>query len=546
VDPFASPASVPAPATTSGDHTNGTPAAAASRGGSVDAPGSPSRRKRLLAALITPTILLTAVVGGHGFWTWQAERRIDKFVAGLREGGEPVDMAAFAPAQPVPDGQNAAIDLRAAGEAIAPDTEAWQSFVNTGALGLPLTEHEMLVIGSVVEANAQVFNHVAVARTRPTVEWTGVLPTQGRMSISPWGQRGMGFFRQRGVAQLLFAAALASHQMGDEAAALDRIEDLMFLAQATAERPTLRAQVGAMRIHDVALATLSEIMPDLKVAAAAAAAKAPGKAAAANAGTGPATPARVRAMIATLLDEGEVRGSMIRGLRAERARHIEGVMTNGVLMRDPGALDAPPWADPLAIPAPSSRIEGFVSRPVHLARAQRALERFNVAIDAFTAAPDLREFLAAFPESGPGGFNEAGEAVADRGEDNYARLLTATIQQIGRMHYVSMARRRTAALALALRLYQAERGDWPAAELSALVPDYVAHVPTDPLSSSGEPLIFVPDEHRPRVYSVGEDGIDDGGWPPDPYASRPEDLRMTDWVVDLVRQPRVAPPIQRR
>jgi hypothetical protein len=504
----------------------------------------PSRRKRLAAALITPAILLTAVVGGHALWTWQAERRIDRFVADLRERGEATSMAEFTPAVPVPDTDNAAIDLRAAGESIVPDTEAWQSFVNTGPLGLPLTGEERRAIRNAVEANAEVFERVRQAMGRPTIEWTGVLPSPGRMSsMSPWGQRGgMGFFRQRGVSQLLYAAAMLAHEDGDDETALARIEELLFLTHATAARPTMRSQVAGIRIQDIALVTLAELVPDLEIAKAD---PAPGEAAR-RGGGGPASPARVRALIAKLLDDSEVRGQMVRSVKAERARHIESITGDGMLLREPGAVDAPPWADPLAIPMPASKIERFLSRPVHLARAQRALERFNLAIESF-AAPDLREFITAFPDTAyTPAINAAGEVAEDRTEDAYAKMLATSIQQVGRMHYVSLARRRTAGLALALRLYSVEQGRWPTGDMSEMVPRYLPQVPGDPLSTAGEPLIFLPDPRRPRVYSVGEDGIDDGGWPPDPYASRPEDLRMTDWVVDLARQPRVTPPLPRR
>ena len=169
----------------------------------------------------------------------------------------------------------------------------------------------------------------------------------------------------------------------------------------------------------------------------------------------------------------------------------------------------PSGASHVAAP-PASRIERFVSRPVHLARSQRALERFNLAIDSFKAAPDLREFLGAFTDNGPAvGFNDAGDAVGERGEDQYARLLTATIQQIGRMHYVSLARRRTAALALALHLYHAEHGAWPAAEISqpvlsavtsTAVPAPASDAPAARLENSS--VARAPSEARSSTHAV--------------------------------------------
>lgn len=68
-----------------------------------------------------------------------------------------------------------------------------------------------------------------------------------------------------------------------------------------------------------------------------------------------------------------------------------------------------------------------------------------------------------------------------------------------------------AALALAIRLYELDRGRRPAT-LSDLVPDYVPDVPADPFTADNQPLPYLPDAERPRLYSVGPNGADDGGY----------------------------------
>ncbi len=55
---------------------------------------------------------------------------------------------------------------------------------------------------------------------------------------------------------------------------------------------------------------------------------------------------------------------------------------------------------------------------------------------------------------------------------------------------------------------------------------------------SGRPLIYRPDGADPIVYSVGENGIDNGGAEPDPEGSRQAD--HDDIVVHLDRRPRPA------
>jgi hypothetical protein len=63
---------------------------------------------------------------------------------------------------------------------------------------------------------------------------------------------------------------------------------------------------------------------------------------------------------------------------------------------------------------------------------------------------------------------------------------------------------------LALRCYQSEQGRAPAS-LDQLVPSYLQHVPIDPFRNS--PLIYRLKGTNWLLYSVGEDGVDDGGKP---------------------------------
>jgi aryl carrier-like protein len=69
--------------------------------------------------------------------------------------------------------------------------------------------------------------------------------------------------------------------------------------------------------------------------------------------------------------------------------------------------------------------------------------------------------------------------------------------------------RRLTILAIALKRYQLRHGAWPSS-LDALVPDFAASIPLDPMS--GRPLGFRATAGGPFVlYSTGEDGKDDGG-----------------------------------
>lgn len=64
---------------------------------------------------------------------------------------------------------------------------------------------------------------------------------------------------------------------------------------------------------------------------------------------------------------------------------------------------------------------------------------------------------------------------------------------------------------LALRAYKLERGSYPAA-LSALVPGYLHRVPLDPFSGVA-PLHYKRSGHTYVLWSIGPDGVDNGGRP---------------------------------
>jgi hypothetical protein len=75
-------------------------------------------------------------------------------------------------------------------------------------------------------------------------------------------------------------------------------------------------------------------------------------------------------------------------------------------------------------------------------------------------------------------------------------------------HRIIMAHERLLAAELALRCYQSEQGRAPTG-LEQLVPQYLQRVPSDPFS--GRPMIYRPQSTNWLLYSVGPDGVDDGG-----------------------------------
>ena len=84
------------------------------------------------------------------------------------------------------------------------------------------------------------------------------------------------------------------------------------------------------------------------------------------------------------------------------------------------------------------------------------------------------------------------------------------VQRAETKHKTVVAHERLLEAELALRCYQSERGH-PPARLDELATKYLSHVPEDPFS--GKPLIFRPQGTNWLLYSIGPDGVDDGGKP---------------------------------
>ena len=82
-------------------------------------------------------------------------------------------------------------------------------------------------------------------------------------------------------------------------------------------------------------------------------------------------------------------------------------------------------------------------------------------------------------------------------------------------------------VAIALELYRRDRGRYPAS-LEALVPDLLPCIPADRIT--GDPVRYRLRDGRPIIYSVGADGMDDGGVPADTMGGTPDDRYSVQWL----------------
>jgi hypothetical protein len=119
-----------------------------------------------------------------------------------------------------------------------------------------------------------------------------------------------------------------------------------------------------------------------------------------------------------------------------------------------------------------------------------------------------------------------------------AKGMLSSVGKFSEAYRRNMAQLRCALAACAAERYRRERGSWPA-RLADLVPGYIAAVPLDPFD--GKPLRLKRTGDGLIVYSVGQDGVDDGGMIDRQNPVGSKDMGFLLWDVDKRRQA-AAPP----
>lgn len=409
----------------------------------------PPSRKHSRLARIGRWISLALAAGFVGVYLftgwehWRLERALDR----LRRAGEPVVRADFA-RPPSNDPNNPVPRWRAAGDAVdstgvilpSEQFDDWPP-------KLPLTSEDAARLNRVVRENATPLSLAAAAsRLHGRAEWN-IPVSDSRDLLSD------GLAKQQGaLSEILDAAALDAHLRGNDAEAVDRVEELLAQQRAVYSLPTLVDHLAADGIGERTCRTLDRILPTLRI------------------GPGGVDPSRVHALIFDLLDERAVRRSETPALEYDRTSLIETVTTV-----------VPKW----------NPVRGLLDRDGCL-----ILDRIGRMIRGVREPdwPSCAASIGTFPE--PSRLNLFVFVVTS---DRRAVLCD----------YRLFTEDRLAAAALACRWYAAEHGGHYPTDWNDLVPGHLPRIPADPMAA-GRPLQYrrLP---QPILYSVGEDGIDDGG-----------------------------------
>jgi len=198
-------------------------------------------------------------------------------------------------------------------------------------------------------------------------------------------------------------------------------------------------------------------------------------------------------LIADLLDEEPLRESWRSAIYAERLMAIDSA---NAAATSSGALA------PIGGRFPPRPL-GWLLEPMFNLDAIFMMEHYTLMANA-GGARDYRSGQGRVPRypSFDSGFERNAHVVS--------RIVLPLLSRVVELHFRAITMRRMAATALASRLYEIDHGRRPAS-LDQLVPDYLPEVPVDPFVPDGRSIAYRPGAPKPVLYSIGPDGIDDGG-----------------------------------
>jgi len=435
------------------------------------------KRRRMPWAL---RILLAAglmVLLASGIWAlvnWMAGSEIQKELARYRALGQPACAEDLNPPA-VPAEDNAATYLLEAANSITFANEMQKDLADGTK---DLTRDNLPEALRLIQANANVLSLARQARDKKGADWGERITSENLFNA---------WFTQhstplRALCKFLRLAGKTHHLAGDDDAAVETIRDQLRIAPAVENTPFLISFLVGFATEAVSTATVEDIATDLRVCQ-----RGGKETAAGSAGSQPsARPAsreQVRALIAWLLDEEPLRVATQGVFYGER-----------VFMAEMGSIYS----------YPSGGIE------------QMAVQVVTSPFLRQEAVRGMRLMTALAEAIGSPNWHAARGKLPQEGTHSLAAAITRNVYGVAsfnlsvQFYYWRLATRRMAALALAIRLYEIDHGHRPE-KLTELVPEYLPEVPKDPFAADNRPMSYLPAGKYPVLYSVGLNGIDEGG-----------------------------------
>ncbi len=432
------------------------------------------------------------------------QKQLDQLTRELQQKGEAALPEDFS-SKPVPAAADAVPELLQAAKLIDSNSQAWQDWDAIDDVHYPPGERETKASAAIVAESGPALALLDAALVKKEANWNVKVTSPVVRVLLPK------LSEMRKAANLLRVASYDAYARGDHRAAMGRVRQLLALSRLVEREPFLVSHLVASGIGAIAYDWIFEMSPGLRIESA-------GKPDATAAST-----KQLRDILDELVDDSVTREAEIAALRSERMGAIDSasaIMSGKVTFEE--LVQLSPGKDQ-AIPIPAD-VNAVVTGDAKL-----VVGNLGLVIDAAKSTMNYPTFKKASPP-------DLRQALENEIEKHpYAWRITPAVDRAMRTQYRTLTERRMAATVLAVRWATIDANGKLPGRLADLTPKYLAAVPEDPMGLD-RPLGYKGDGDAPMVYSVGDDGIDNGG-SEKPTSEKNPRMRwgMEDVVVRLTR-----------
>jgi hypothetical protein len=201
----------------------------------------------------------------------------------------------------------------------------------------------------------------------------------------------------------------------------------------------------------------------------------------------------LEALIPEFMDASRIHQGFVRAMWGERMLQLEfGAAGLAGAAQFMGAGWVPLWA----------RVGEYPVRPLFARDALHIIQHTTAVAQAIDQ-PFQRASSAI-------SITEPGDSILDHITHPLCQFILPSFEYFFLPTHRACAMRQLAGIALAIRLYELDHGSRPQ-QLRELVPEYLAELPADPFGDGRATYMYHPDADPPVLYSIGSNGVDDGG-----------------------------------
>ncbi|MCH7596425.1 MAG: hypothetical protein IID35_07685 [Planctomycetes bacterium] len=443
----------------------------------------PPRYWWLKRLLIGGGVLLLALLVLRTWWGFVAQRRLDAQIAVYVARGEPIYPEDF-DTEPIPDDQNAAKFLKDAAAALNLTMEQNDNVGQWYRHAEKVADH-LDEIRKMVDAHAPALQLLRKARHAPLTNWDTKFRTPVMSTMLPF------LSAQRMLAKFVWLGIVMKHQTGDDAAAVELLRDVTAQAKIMDRHPLLISHLVAIAIDALAVNAIESIAPQLTV-------ESPENSPARS--ITPAKREQLLALIEDLVDDTAYASAGRLTTMGERMLQLNIFQT---VWSGQASFGAMVFFGGVTPPSLLERVAKYPLGPLLQADALYAMKLLTPSADAI-GRTDWAQLQASLPD------DATPDSWIDAVVHPLSRIIIPSLGRVFLLHFRSLAGRKMAATALAIRLYEVDHGQRPKT-LTQLVPDYLRELPVDPFASDGRALAYLPEAHPPILYSISQDAEDNGG-----------------------------------